>query len=370
MRVLQVYKDYDPPIKGGIEGHLNLLANGLVRRNVDVHVLVSNTRAAYESIREGAIPLTKAVQWGRLASAPLNPTFPLLLRNLGRKVDIVHFHFPNPTGEISALAACLKTPMVVTYHSDIVRQKRLKLIYSPLMNLFLNRMDRIIATSPNYLRSSKTLQRYRKKCEVIPLGVDIGRFKALESPPSGDGGYPEILFIGRFRYYKGLHVLIDAMGQVKQGKLRVVGGGPLEPELKKQVAQKGLNSKITFQGDLTHEELTHQIQLCKILVLPSVERSEAFGIVLMEAMACGKAVISTELGTGTSYINQHAQTGVVVQPNDPSTLAAALNDLLDQPEKCHKMGLAAQQRIYREFTADQMIERTLRLYQAVLNHAD
>jgi len=366
MRVLQVYKDYDPPVKGGIEGHINLLANGLVRRKVDVHVLVSNTCTSTETIREGAVPLTKAGQWGRFASAPLNPAFPLHLKRLSRGMDIVHFHYPNPTGEISALAAGLSPPLVVTYHSDIVRQKRLKMVYQPFMNLFFNRVQAIIATSPNYLNSSPVLCRYRQKCTVIPLGVDSGRAPALGPGTHDDGRTPEILFIGRFRYYKGLHVLIRAMGRVAGAKLVLVGRGPLERDLRRAVAEQGLSSKIEFLGELTHAELIRRIQLCSLLVLPSVERSEAFGIVLMEAMLCGKAVISTELGTGTSFVNQHGVTGLVVPPDEPPALAEAINYLTAHPRKCREMGVCARQRILGNFTADKMVARTHRLYRTVL----
>ena len=370
MRVLQVYKDYDPPVKGGIEGHLNLLANGLARRNVEVQVLVSNTCPQDQWVWEGAIPVTKAGQWGRLASAPLNPGFPRLLKTLSRQADLVHFHFPNPTGEISALAVALSTPAVVTYHSDIVRQKRLRLLYQPLMNLFLSRVDRIIATSPGYLRTSKTLIRFRRKTVVIPLGVDLQRFQVSTEISGSRGSIPEILFVGRFRYYKGLHILIEAMKKVKGARLLLVGRGPLEPELESRITSDGLAQKVILLGELGHDDLIRQIRESRVLVLPSVERSEAFGIVLMEAMACGKAVISTELGTGTSFVNQHGKTGLVVPPGNPQALADALNALVKDPRRCRLMGRTAHRRIRSHFSADLMVERTLAVYRSVLTHHD
>ncbi|MGB5987236.1 MAG: glycosyltransferase, partial [Desulfobacterales bacterium] len=340
-----------------------------VQRNVAVRVLVSSTGPRDEALQEGPIPLIKAGQWGRVASAPLNPGFPRLLKDLSRQADIVHFHFPNPTGEISALAVALSNPMVVTYHSDIVRQKRLRLLYQPFMNLFLSRVDHIIATSPDYVRTSPTLKRFRRKSVIIPLGVDLRRFQSETEIDPPEDESPEILFIGRFRYYKGLHILVEAMPRVKRAKLLLVGSGPLEHELRAQVARKKLGEKVIFLGELTHDKLIRRLHRCRVLVLPSVERSEAFGIVLLEAMACGKAVISTELGTGTSYVNQHGKTGLVVPPGNPQALAAALNELLGDPNRCRQMGRAARRRICCNFSADQMVDRTLRVYQDVLNHS-
>ena len=367
MNVLHVYKDYDPPVKGGIEGHINLLANGLHRRNVSVRVLVANTNGRDAVTVEGAIPVYKARQWGRLASAPISPTFPRLLKQLGMGMDIVHFHFPNPTGEVAALCAGLTNRLVVTYHSDIVRQKRLKLIYQPFMIRFLSKVDRIIATSPHYRESSAILEKFRKKTTIIPLGIDSHRFCLSHNQSSDPSGEPEILFIGRFRYYKGLHVLVNAMSHVSRGRLVLVGGGPEEANLQQMVAARNLGQRVKFAGELSHHQLIDRIQTCDFLVLPSVQRSEAFGIVLMEAMGCGKPVISTELGTGTSYVNQNGATGLVVPAGDPQALAIAINTLAEHSHTRRRMGCAARKRILNGFTADHMVDRTLKLYRELVN---
>ena len=180
MKILQIYKDYFPPIRGGIEGHINLLANGLEQRGHDVEVLVSNRKCKYETENIDGIRVIKVPQLNRIASAPLNHSLFFWMKKLGEKADILHFHLPNPTAVMSYLISGLKKKAVVTYHSDIVRQKKLALLYRPFLKCFLNRIDRIIATSPNYVESSKILSQYQLKCQIVPLGIPLSRF-ALQS---------------------------------------------------------------------------------------------------------------------------------------------------------------------------------------------
>jgi len=370
LKVLQVYKDYYPPVIGGVEGHINMLANGLKQRGVEVEVLVSNTRARLEKENINGIQVTKVPQLGRLASAPLNPTFPFHLRRLARDADVLHFHFPNPTGEISSLFARLDNKVVVTYHSDIVRQARLAKLYSPLRHRFLESSQTIIATSPYYVRSSGVLGQFQDKTSVIPFGIDLARF-ALSSEKDKEivtlrrtYGPSTLLFIGRFRYYKGLHVLIEAMSKVR-GKLLLIGGGPVEKELGSQVAARRLEEKVFFLGELSDHEVVNHLHACDVFVLPSVLRSEAFGIVQLEAMACGKAVVCTELGTGTSFVNQHQETGLVVPPNDAAALAKAVNYLLANRGIREKYGKAGRKRVEKYFSKETMIENIIRTYEGI-----
>lgn len=370
LKVLQVYKDYYPPVIGGVEGHINLLASGLKQSGIDVEVLVSNTRARLEKETINGIQVTKVPQLGRLASAPLNPTFPFYLRRLAREAHVVHFHFPNPTGEISSIFTRLKNRAVVTYHSDIVRQARLGKLYSPFMRKFLKSSRTIIATSPNYVRSSGVLGQFQDKSRVIPFGIDLARF-ALSSERAREiatlhrtYGSSILLFIGRFRYYKGLHVLIEAMSKVR-GKLLLIGAGPLEKDLRSQVAVANLEEKIFFLGELSDREVVNHLHACDVFVLPSVLRSEAFGIVQLEAMACGKPVVCTELGTGTSFVNQHQKTGLVVPSNDVAALAQALNHLLANPELREKYGKEGQKRVEKYFSKETMIANIIRTYEEV-----
>jgi len=367
MKVLQVYKDYYPPVKGGIEGHINLLSRGLAERGIEVEVLVSNTRPQRTAASDNGIPITRVPEFGRVASSPVNPTFPFWLNRLGKDADILHFHFPNPTAELSYLLCGGESKLVVTYHSDIVRQARLGACYGPLLSRFLRRAGAIIATSDNYLQSSRVLGRFQDKCSVIPLGVDLGRFRVRPQQAAEIDavrtryGPGIVLFVGRFRYYKGLHVLIRAMSRV-EGTLLLIGSGPLEEDLRQLVRSLRLEDRVFFLGELSDREVDIYLHACDLLVLPSILRSEAFGLVLLEAMACGKPVVSTELGTGTSFVNRHEETGFVVPPNDSVALERAISFFLASPETRINFGRAGRMRVERYFSCETMVERVLAVY--------
>jgi len=367
MRILQVYKDYFPPVRGGIESHLNILSHGLADRGIATEVLVSNTCNKLEIQLDGKIKITKVPQITRIASAPINYNLVYYLRKIGGQHDLLHFHLPNPTAEVSFLISCMKKHAVATYHSDIIRQRRTAKLYRPLLQAFLARTDCIIATSPNYVNSSSILRKYQHKCKIVPLGIRLSRFN---QPLNGSlnpvlirkkYGERLIVFIGKFRYYKGISVLLEAMKHIK-AKLLLIGEGYLENELKKKVAEQRLENKVIFLGELSDEAVNVFLYACDVFVLPSVERSEAFGIVQLEAMACGKPVVCTELGTGTSYINQHHKTGLVVEPNKPIELARAINCLLERPELRSQFGQAALERVQKLFSASRMIDDLVAIY--------
>lgn len=368
LRVVQIYKDYYPPVKGGIEGHIHLLARGLREQGHDVQVLVSNTRNRMETETPHGIPVLKAPQFGRVASAPINPTLHAWMRKVCRDADVLHFHLPNPTAVLAYLAAPgLPGKVVATYHSDIVRQKLLGKGFAPFLHLFLRRCDAVIATSPPYIETSPVLPRYREKCTVVPLGVDLERFRAPRGWGERQGalrkrfGDAIVLFVGRFRYYKGLEVLIDAMHGV-EARLLLVGDGPLDRALRERVARQGLGEKVHFLGELPDEAVNEFLHLCDVFVLPSVLRSEAFGIAQLEAMACAKPVVCCELGTGTSFVNEHGRTGLVVPPGDADALARNLRTLLENPEMRAAQGAAGRRRVEALFSRDRMVQDTLGLY--------
>jgi rhamnosyl/mannosyltransferase len=372
MKILQIYKDYFPPVRGGIEGHINLLANGIRERGHDVEVLVSNRACRFEMTSVDGITITKVPQIARFAAAPINFSLFYWMKKIGSRFDILHFHHPNPTAEISFLLSGLKNKAVVTYHSDIVRQKWISVPLRPLLELFLRKVDRIIATSPNYLESSLILRKYKHKCQVVPLGIKLSRFNSRPAKPGNlellrkKYGARLILFVGKFRYYKGLHVLIEAMKQV-EGSLLLIGEGNWGKKLKSQVSANGLGRKVFFLGELSDREVDLLLKICDIFVLPSVRRSEAFGIVQLEAMACGKPVICTELGTGTTYVTQNQKTGIVVPPNDANELARAINFLLINPELGQKYGRAGLKRVKQYFSIDPVIDNIIGLYSIIFN---
>ncbi|MBW1698259.1 MAG: glycosyltransferase [Deltaproteobacteria bacterium] len=358
-------------MKGGIEGHINQLANGLKQKGIDVEVLVSNTSVKFEKEIIDGISVTKVPQIGRFASASLNMTFSFWIKRLGEKADILHFHFPNPTAEMSYMISGVRKNVIVTYHSDIVRQARLAKLYAPFLKKFLEQAKTIIVTSPNYLKSSPFLSEFQNKCSLIPFGIDLADF--LIKPDQNTkiaqirSTYGEriLLFIGRFRYYKGLHVLIEAMKKI-DSKLLLIGAGPIENSLKQLVHRLHLEEKIVFLGELSDEEKILHLHACDVFVLPSIFRSEAFGIVQLEAMACSKPVVCTELGTGTSFVNQNEKTGLVVSPGDTNTLADAINRLLSKTRVREEYGKAGFERVQKYFSKEKMIQNTISVYQRAL----
>jgi glycosyltransferase involved in cell wall biosynthesis len=371
MKVLHVYKDFYPPVMGGIECHLNLLVNGLKAKGIEVQVLVSNRAYKHQMETYNGIEVIKAPQLGRFYSAPLTPTFNFDLKRLGKSADIIHFHHPNPTAEFSYFFTNLNKRLVVTYHSDIIRQDKLGKIYAPFRKLFLQLSDRIIATSPNYIETSNVLKHFKHKCTVIPLGINIERFRhgedqsQIERIKKEHQNEPIILFVGCFRYYKGLDFLIQAIKEVP-GKLLLIGAGPEELKLRKIVKRNQFNDKVLFLGELPDEDVNIYYKACDIFVLPSHLRSEAFGIVQLEAMCCSKPVVSTELGTGTSFVNLNQQTGIVVKPTDIQSLSNALNYLINNPEKRKCFGESGKLRVKEMFSAEAMVNSTLKLYEEVL----
>lgn len=369
MRVLFLTKYY-PPSEGGIERYSHLLCTGLAERGVQMEVV-----AAAERDRTSRTEIVDGIKVHRLGSlaevrgVAVSPGFPGLVRQLAPGFDLVHLNFPNPWAELNYLAFCRHQQAVLTYHSDIFRQRIFLKLYSSFIHRLLRRMSAIIATSPNYVASSPFLSQYRDRCRVVPLPVDTASLVQV----AGDkvdavrrqyGKF--VLFAGRLVYYKGLEHLIAAIDQLEDIRLVIVGKGRMEGNCRAQVERLGLTGRVSFLGKVPDEQLKALYHACQCFVLPSVARSEAFGMVLAEAMACGRPVISTELSTGTSYVNQDGETGFVVPPADPAALAEKIDLLVRDEDLQKEMGRKGRYRVEQEFRKEIMIEKTLRLYEEVL----
>jgi len=333
-------------------------------------VLVTNVgpRTAIEEIN--GVPVIKAGCPLRISGAPISPALYMWLRRL--EPDIAHLHFPNPPGELGQLFFGRSRRFVLTYHSDIVRQKYLLHLYRSFLWKVLAQADRIIATSPHYIRSSPYLSRFADKCVVIPLGIDLTPFENVDNDRvqaiRQRYGSPLLLFVGKLRYYKGLQYLLEAMRQI-EARLLVVGTGPMGREWRVLAEEPGLADKVSFLGEVSDNDLPFYYQACDLFVLPASERSEAFGMVQLEAMACGKPVVCTELGTGTSWVNIHGETGLVVPPCDPKALVEAISQLLADEALRRKLGQRGRERA-RGFSKEVMIEQALRLYESLLVGSD
>ncbi len=363
MRILHIYKDYSPVV-GGIENHIRDLAEAQAESGHDVTVLVTSRGASTTSSKENGVRVLRARSLTTLASTPLSLELALLIRQC--ECDITHLHSPYPLAEAAWLALG-KEPMVLTYHSDVVRQRLLGALWAPFLRRVLKRADRVLATSPRYVESSPFLRAVRDHVSVVPLGIDVEPFVAARrhAPASGSNAY-KLAFVGRLRYYKGLEVLIDALGDLPNAQLLVVGTGPMELEWRRRAALVGVADRVSWLGFVPDSEVPGILASCDVYVLPATERSEAYGIALLEGMAAGLPAVTTELGTGTSWLNQDGHTGLVVPPKDSKQLAAALGYLLDDHELRAAMGRSARQRVLDEFTQGLMIRRVLQVYREVI----
>ncbi len=320
MKILEVYKDVHPLVRGGIERYIHDLSSFLAEKGHDVEVLIAGDSSDGADIEISGFKVRTTPCICRVMSNPICPELIDTLRDI--PADLVHFHVPLPSAVLSWLMTGRRTPYIVTYHSDIVRQAAFLPFYGPFLRKFLHRASAVITTSPVYARTSVFLSRL-KNISVIPIGSDLNRFKPSDSMQTGD----YVLFVGRFRKYKGIHVLLKTWKYFPDRRLIMVGGGPLLPDILKAVRKDKLNIEIIHDPD--DERLVQLYQGAKCFVLPSTLRSEAFGIVQTEAMACGTPVISTSIQTGVPWVNEDEVSGIVVEPDSPDALADAIRRMDD-----------------------------------------
>jgi rhamnosyl/mannosyltransferase len=353
-----------PPHYGGIETHLRELCTGLASV-VDVDVVVSNVGRDYVQEQDGDMRVTRVPTFARVASAPLSPRMLGFLRE--SPADLVHLHLPNPPAVIAYLLSGHRGKLVVTVHSDIVRQRMMAKLLSPTLTALLRRADAIVSFSPNRLEHSAVLQGFRNKCHVIPHGIPFEQYDRVDRAQIEEirNRYqkPIVLAVGRLVYYKGFEYLIRAMRKI-DAQLLLIGEGPLHQQLLGQVAASGVQDKVSFLGNVT--DLRPYYHACDVFALPSIAVSEAFGIVQLEAMACGKPVVNTQLPSGVPWVSQNGITGITVPPCDVDALAEAVSVLLAQPELAARYGRAARRRVEQEFATERMLARTLGLYSRVL----
>lgn len=365
MNILHIYKTYYPYSVGGIEKHIYGLSESLYKAGI--HSTVLTTKASMPA-HSGSIGQTAVHYFPsniNIASCPMSITLLNNFRRIVRDFDILHYHFPWPFADLTHLLTQVNKPTVVTYHSDIIRQKWLNKIYQPVRNLFLQRANAIIASSTNYYRSSPVLRKYSHKMVVIPYGLDRSQYAPAEDQLlqrwEDQVGKDFFLFVGVLRYYKGLDFLLEA---ARNTSLRVViaGSGPEGARLM-QAAKNMPN--VIFTGHITEADKAALHQLCRATVAPSHLRTEAFCISLLESLIFGKPAISTELNTGTSFVNQHNISGLVVPPANPQALQEAMKLLLKDDALYHRLVNGTQTHYTQFFTAEAMLEKHIELYNKV-----
>jgi rhamnosyl/mannosyltransferase len=368
IKVLHFFKTYYPETMGGIEQVIFQIAEGGIRHGFESEVLYLSERGAARNERVGHHLTHRSKLDLHVASTGFSLSAFKDFAELAKKADIVHYHFPWPYMDLVHFVSRINKPAVVSYHSDIVKQKTLLKLYQPLMNRFLSSVDCIVASSPNYAESSPVLTRFKDKVRIVPYGLD----RETHPTPSAEKlalwrarlGERFFLFVGALRYYKGLNYLLEA-AKATQLPVVILGGGGLEVELKAQADQMGLSS-VHFLGGLPDEDKAALLKLCYAFVFPSHLRSESFGISLLEGAMYGKPMISCEMGSGTTYINIAGETGLVVPPRDSVALAAAMARLWNQPDLAAAMGEAAQRRFETVFSSDSMAKSYAEIYRSLL----
>ena len=369
INILHVYKTSMPFSFGGVESFIDTLCKADSKLGVKNTVLTLHPKPQKQPIEMGGYTVHQAKQNLFLASTGFSVSAFSKFRRLSNDADIIHYHFPNPFGDMLHLACRPKKPSIVTYHSDIIKQKHLLHVYSLLKQRFLSSVDQIVATSPNYFASSDVLQLYADKVSVIPIGIDP---KAYETVDSERLNYwrsrlakPFFLFVGVMRYYKGLHIALEAIAGTEI-QIAIAGINGIEKDLKAQAAALQLKN-IDFLGFVSDGDKLALLDLCYGFIFPSHLRSEAFGISLLEAAIVGKPMISCEIGTGTTFVNTANETGLVITPESPRELREAMQFLLDNPKVAVTMGKNAKKRSLELFTADQQAKSYFDLYQQLLN---
>jgi glycosyltransferase involved in cell wall biosynthesis len=365
LRVLHFYKTAQPTSKGGIEQVIDQLAVSLKKLGVRSDVLSLARGQEAVDFDFGTYKSYRSRMIGEIASTGFSVSVMKRFLELAESADVIHYHFPWPFMDLVHFLCKVKKPTIVTYHSDIVRQRLLLRMYRPLRDAFLKSVDCIVATSPNYLATSDVLNNFREKVSVIPIGLDQDDYPQPDNQriEYWRSKFPGkfFLFVGVMRYYKGLEILIDSCKRIDR-QVVIVGTGPIERELRRRAVSAGL-SNVHFLGFLNEVDKVCLLMLCHAIVFPSNLRSEAFGVSLLEGAMFGKPLISSEIGTGTSYINRDGETGIVVPPGNCEALSEAMTILHDNTALSCRMGEAAKRRFEKHFTAKKMAGAYLTLYE-------
>jgi rhamnosyl/mannosyltransferase len=366
--VLHVYRTYFPDTQGGLEEVIRQICRNTKELGVESRVFMLSENPAPAVLEREEAQVHRFHRTFEVASCGVSVGAVSGFKQLVEWADVVHYHFPWPFADLLHLFGQVSKPSLVTYHSDIVRQKTLLWFYRPLMRAFLNSVDVIVPTSENYFASSRELGHYSEKIDVIPLGMDEDTYPNVSNEELsavrervGEGFF---LFVGVLRYYKGLHILLDAL-QNTSLRCVITGAGPVEMELKEQAARLGLNN-VQFLGYVSDHEKVALYKLCRAVVFPSHLRSEAFGVTLIEGAMFGKPLISCEIGTGTTYVNADGETGIVVPPANAKALREAMLQLDKDEVLADRLGKAVRARYERLFTGRLMGERYAQLYKKLV----
>jgi rhamnosyl/mannosyltransferase len=370
MKLLLVAEAFVPRFGGGVRYEKDIVEHFRGYGHVVDVVTVGHSLKprCWQEIGGSVYELPKHLEF---SSARLSVNmFSFLLQRIDQ-YDLLHFNSPNPIGEFSYWAVrALRRKIdqaICSYHGEVVSSKRFHRVYNSWLLLsHLRACQRLIVSSPNIVQTTPLLNGFQHKVEVIPYGIDTARFttRADWSPAVPVERPLSFLFVGRLVRYKGLQILLHSIAQTR-GTLKIIGDGPLRPQLTELVRKLGLTERVQFYGAVSDRVLIENYQHADVIVLPSVDRGESFGYVLAEGMACGACAISTELGTGTSFVNIHDVTGKVVSPGDPQELKAAMVYLDEHRTELARYRSNAPKRVKELFSREEMLKKTSTLYESL-----
>ena len=370
IRILQLGKFY--PIMGGVEKVAYDLTAGLSERGVHCDMMCAATEGPDREIALngfGRILCTRS--WAKIAATMISPSMVLALRRCCKCYDIIHIHHPDPMACLSLWLSGFKGKVVLHWHSDIQKQKFLLRLYSPLQRWLLHRADKIVGTSPVYLSESPHLQRVQDKTICLPIGVIpiIPDARAVQAIRDKYHGRKIVFSLGRLVAYKGYPHLISAARYLSDDYVVLIGGsGAMREELERQIDAQGLRGKVEMLGRVSDEDLPAYYGACSVFCLSSVQKTEAFGIVQIEAMSCGKPVVATNIPqSGVAWVNAHGVSGLNVEPGNAEALARAIEKATASDEDYQRYAEEAKNRYKELFTKEKMIDTCLKIYMTLWN---
>ena len=369
MKVLQLGKFY--PVRGGVEKVMYDLMTGLASRGIDCDMMCaeSSGRGNKNRLSPHSRLLTYRT-WVKAAATTISPSMPVSLRKIAGNYDIIHVHHPDPMAALALFVSGYKGKVVLHWHADIVKQKKLLRFYLPLQSWLLKRADAIVGTTEDYIKQSPYLEQVRHKTVCVPIGIspikpdEAGAAKIRAQYP----GKKIVFFLGRLIAYKGVEHLVAAAAQLPDNYVVLIGGeGALEEVLKQQIAKLGLGEKVKMCGRIPDADVPAYYTACDLLCLPSVMQTEAFGIVQIEAMSLGKPVVATRIpGSGTAWVNAHKESGLKEKVRDSEALARAIKEITEDPVKYAGYCAGAKNRFNRLFKLDSMITGCENIYRSLL----
>ena len=366
MRILQLGKFY--PIKGGVERVMYDLLEGISKLHIQVDMLcASDSNKSHEIIVNDYAKIYCTATWKKMLATMISPQMIIQLRKIAAQYDIIHVHHPDPMAALSLFFSGYKGKVVLHWHSDILKQKIALKLFMPLQNWLINRADVIIGTTPKYIEESPFLQKVNLRKIAIPIGIEpvVGDDDKVEEIRRHYKDKKIIFSLGRLVGYKGFSFLIDsALSLPDDYVILIGGGGPLKENLEAQIKSKGLSSKVHLLGRVPDEDLPHYFEACDIYVMSSIWKTEAFGIVQIEAMSCGKPIVATKIpGSGVSWVNEDKVTGLNVEPENAEAIADAILRITSNKDIYKAFSDNAVNRYKLLFQKKDMIRKCLSLYE-------